>query len=455
MRLSQPNPAELLDRYWDGLAAGSAIDASELDPALVAAVRELHARDDAPAPDSAFLMRLRKAIERAPAEDLGEIHRLEPVFTHVRTGAQGTELGGDSDLQFGSGRRTTVGLPRLPRGLWRGTRLAAAALLIVLLITLVALGGLAIRDMANRGAHPAGQPSPTAAPSGTAPIDQIVATLRPAGLVFEINQTIDVVGRQKITLLRLAADRDVTYVVYTTSDGQPAAADFAPLAAGRPLERYTDGFTFGADGMPSASPIEQWAAYSGISPDAREVQLRFLPTLPPPSWTPGTASIPVDQVVRPAGLTILVDLSGLRNLPAPERPQASVTVNGVKVDAVRLTRGLAVSTLELSASVVDANALVPVDVTGPADDATIREQIRTSVTATVDRRPVTVVGETGRARDGVASQSIRLLGLPEGGTLRVTLNRVSIDFTAGRQVAVARGPFELAIGLGAGPAGGQ
>ncbi len=60
-------PDDLLVRYWDDLVQGAQPDSTDLDPALVDAIRRLGSRDDAPPPTPAFVTRLREELmETAP-----------------------------------------------------------------------------------------------------------------------------------------------------------------------------------------------------------------------------------------------------------------------------------------------------------------------------------------------------------------------------------------------------
>lgn len=53
---------ECLERYWDAAVRGHPPPPVDLDPALADAVRRLHAGDDSPAPDPAFLARLEEDL---------------------------------------------------------------------------------------------------------------------------------------------------------------------------------------------------------------------------------------------------------------------------------------------------------------------------------------------------------------------------------------------------------
>lgn len=567
MTKNERDAMDQLDRYWDALVAGRADAEDTVDPTLAATLQTLHRADDAPPPSRAFLDRLQADIERAAGTTVVERARMTSIPRERPPLPQPPARPEEVSMETDAPAR-----PRrfFPGWLQQGMRLAGAALVLLI----VAIGGLAIREMARDGGHPA-SPSPAPLPliasagefdlmlfdghltgdrltlilmislaghdqmieidkygeyvgpippedieltglalapsaedtpreptegggrvaaraayletlrftltgdtsdpvsitikqlpfqmrdgsaniipgpwrfefvpadllmekEGLSTIDPVIERLREAGLVFEINETVEVSG-QEITLLRLAADRDITYLIYSTSDGRPAAANFTLFPMGLSRDGlldvptpYRDGLQPPWVGTSTPAPAERWTAFSGLPVGLDEIRVELMPTMPSsPGGQGGLQHV-----------TVPLDLEPLRAIHPATPLSASATANGVEVRATTLSRGVAVTMLELTASVVDPAALVAVD------DTTVRAEWNQEVRAEVDGTPVPVIGGDAESRNGVATRTIRLFNLPTEGTLRLTLDWQYVNYISGAEsIPFARGPFELVIEL--------
>ncbi|MDI3340943.1 MAG: hypothetical protein QJR03_10475 [Sphaerobacter sp.] len=574
MRLNQRErePMDALDRYWDALVAGETGDDDALDPALAAAVRELHARDDAPAPDPAFRARLgqRLAAEaavrggsdavplRADAPGGHDLLMIGPPAEADQPELAGPAQGGWRRwLREGAGMaaaavvlvavagllvvllqgrgegertapsagpETTLPLVATDSGFTIsliGADLAGSALTLTFEVAadpqatpdLAVLDGLGPslppftmrlsgleRDASQPGhvepgtaqaqpfagyratvpvrltgdatdevrititalrfdRHPGDEPQEvpgewrfTFVPAeiaaeeagpGLEVIEPALATLREAGLVFDIGQRFEVGGDAawrsgEVTLDWLAVDRDVTYLGFTADP--PELADVILLdERGFPLDELADGrlAAFRERDASGSPPSTRWIAFPGLDPATREVRVLLMPTADPSMVTPGTTA---GQSVKTPVATIPVDLSPLADLPAPQPLRARATANGIDIDAVELRRGVAVSTLTLSAQVLDPSALIP------ADDLAVEHQILPPITATVDGVSVPVIGQSGPRGSAADAVPIRLANLPERGTLRLSIPWWWVKINENEREPL-RGPWELTIDL--------
>ncbi|HEU5433031.1 MAG TPA: hypothetical protein VFU81_15295 [Thermomicrobiales bacterium] len=122
-RSESPDAIDRLARFWEAFAAEGAVSSSlpdDLDPALVATVRELHARDDARLPDPAFVNRLERSLLRV----IAETPRAAPALATV----SGGRIWSMPDARTPAGRRM-----RCARRPWPVSQLAAAAMLLLTL----------------------------------------------------------------------------------------------------------------------------------------------------------------------------------------------------------------------------------------------------------------------------------------------------------------------------------
>lgn len=136
------------------------------------------------------------------------------------------------------------------------------------------------------------------------------------------------------------------------------------------------------------------------------------------------------------------DLTPLETMPPTISLSGTTTANGVELRATKFSRGVAVSTLELIASVTDPAALVP------ADDTTVRARWNQEVRAEVEGAAVPVIGGDVGGIEITATRTVRLFDLPDQGTLRLTLDWMFVAYTAGvEDIPFAEGPFEVVIEL--------
>jgi hypothetical protein len=129
-RHDQTIPA--LGRYWDELVQGRPADPGDLDPALAAVVRQLHARDDALGADPDFAARLFADLEdQMPTAHLELTHR--PGLPPLRLGS----TRGPNDRVADRPMRTPW------RPVWSALApIASAVLVVVAFVTAYLAGGL-------------------------------------------------------------------------------------------------------------------------------------------------------------------------------------------------------------------------------------------------------------------------------------------------------------------------
>lgn len=297
------------------------------------------------------------------------------------------------------------------------------------------------------------KPAPSIASDETVGNIQLALdALKDAGLVFPINKTV-AYGGQQITLLDIACDRDITYLTYRTDDGQPI--DPSEITGHNAKMAFLQPDLAASPIIPplpvSASPTNvYWVAFSGLPAETRMIYLQLGPGragrppvglgTPVPNLNGGGKTVRFPRIAP-----LSVDLSPLAKLPAAQLisgQQGQATGHGMQFQAVQLRRGYAVSTVGISASTVDPKLLVPAK-----PPATPRDALTSMPQVTVDDQPVTVVENAVQARDGVATDDLRIMNLPNHGTLRITLDRQFVDFVSGRQVAYAKGPWMLTMDL--------
>jgi len=582
---------DALDRYWDAVAAGERVVDGSLDPAIAAAVRTVHDRDDTPAPNPAFLARLGRQLEAEAGARIG------------RSDAPLPSADGPGGHDLLPEHPAATDRAETPRRSWRrwvreSAGMAAAA------VVLVAVAGLLVAVLQGRGTEPGeastlvatssdftislssqgrdgdrlllalmieptdpeampdlkslgefvgwrsesdghldGLADPLGKPKWVVPvaestreggrwdtivtgysvglslrmlrepdqpvsititrlvfrqpdgterefpgewrftfvpadiaeevhlpgleaIEPVLATLREAGLVFDIEQTFEIGGDAPmrsgtITLHWLAVDRDATYLGFTADP--PELAEITLLdERGLPVGLLSDGMMaayldMDADGR---LPGTRWESFAGLDPATREVRIVMQPNIDPNMVAPGTASrVPV----TPAMTSITVDLSPLADLPEPRPAHGSATANGVTIEAAELRRGVAVSTLTLRTTVLDPGAVTPMlpdngDSLADIQNAPIlwHHGISPAISATVDGEPVTVIGQGEVRGAGVQDRPIRLVNLPEKGTLHLSIpwwwGRITSD-----EADPLMGPWELTIDLttGVGPPPGM
>lgn len=257
--------------------------------------------------------------------------------------------------------------------------------------------------------------------TGPLAIQAALDALRRASLVFSINKSF-VVGGQDLTLLELAADRDITYLVYRTGDGQPAAARPMLAVNGIPVDTLQlDSSLPAAHPTPTIGPSTFWLAYKGLPPETTEIRFDILGQFsdPPGLGTPGpnleggSGPFPFPQFTMP------IDLSPLKAAAAGAQPlRGSTAANGVKIEANRLMRGLVVSTIELNAMLEDKQSLVPdPGVAYPLTPSTLPK-----ITATVNGTPLPVVGQEVDQEGEAATHFIHVFGLPAQGMLHLEIS---------------------------------
>lgn len=113
----------LLDAYWERHIAGAPATTADraLDPALAATVRHLHAHDDAPGPDRAFVRRLRADLAMSTAA---------PVPLSLRT---------PDAIDGGIARGPATGTARRPPRRFVTSRVMQIAAVVALLVTAAGL----------------------------------------------------------------------------------------------------------------------------------------------------------------------------------------------------------------------------------------------------------------------------------------------------------------------------
>lgn len=245
---------------------------------------------------------------------------------------------------------------------------------------------------------------------------QVVALLEQAGLVFEIGQEVTVEGRT-VTLERLAVDREVVYLEFS-NDESPGLS--FRLLEGEPV----GGGGTGGPGL-NVFPVR-------LDPDSQAVTIRVWPAVQSPK-THRDVQVPVD--LRP-----------LAGLAAPRPLTAEASGNGVRVAAYRFTRGVAVSTVELSATIVDPEALVLTEQRQDNDYLfAIRAESAGAAVPVLDAVSLRIEG-------GVWHAVIPLLGVPEQGELRLTVESIYFKGmpdgveTKG-DARTVNGPWEITIDL--------
>lgn len=316
-----------------------------------------------------------------------------------------------------------------------GYRLATG-LALVALVALVTLSALALRQMAQST-----DPVPTegatasiAAFTETATIaadqtndatmmsaeestpERILAALDDAGLVSNINQTVEVAGQQ-VQLLRLGVDRDVTLLEYQFPNGNPVPLHFGLIDdLGNQLEEVTQS-------SETASSGTHWVQFDGVDPAASEVSIRF-------EVTPGAGAV--------EDLTVPVDLTAIQQLPEPyELSGTVVRTAGVSVEVVSVRPGFAVSEIELQATVVDQTEMRLVDWPAPGSQPQ-GSLLATPIAIWWDGQLLPLFNHwtsaQGTAQPGVGAGSnkgwditAQVFGRVESGTLRTTLERIQLD----------------------------
>lgn len=295
---------------------------------------------------------------------------------------------------------------------------------------------------------------PIASDETVQPIQSALDALKDAGLVFPINKTV-AYGGQQISLLDIACDRDITYLTYRTDDGQPLVPS--------EISARNDTMAF-LQADPAASPTYRRSRFrrrrrpsigsptTAFPPTTRKIYLQVGPGpaggptaglgTPVPSLGGGGQTVHLPPV-----MPLSADLSPLAKLPAAQLfsgQKGQATGHGLQFQAVQLQRGYAVSTVEISTGTVNPKLLIQAK-----PPATPQDALTSLPKVTVDNQPVTVVENAVQAKDGVATDDLRIMNLTMKGILRVTLDRQYIDFVAGKQVHYANRPWTLTIDLAA------
>ena len=124
-----------LGDYWDDVVQGSPAERGDLEPALVATVDALHARDDALGADRVFAARLLANLERrmsiAPPADPPLFGSLPPTIMSASASPAGSSA---------TTSRTASDTAKPSSARWFSTQLATAALVLLTLAGYVAFG---------------------------------------------------------------------------------------------------------------------------------------------------------------------------------------------------------------------------------------------------------------------------------------------------------------------------
>ncbi len=259
-------------------------------------------------------------------------------------------------------------------------------------------------------------------------IDQIVAKLRPHGLVYDLNKTVKVSGNS-VTLKLLAIDRDAAFLEF--AGDQPPRFMFDLLSGSDPAQ-----FT---GPHPVAGPALVFTEFnSSPAPSATMLTLQVRTVNGEPT-SAGRVEVPVD-------------LSAIEQLPVSQQPPGSVTNNGMQLEVSQYRSGFAVTSVELRGTIVSNKDLYLVPRPGFGSPAAtggsaIASTGIWSLGVSSSTSPPTYFGMSAGQFDADGWHAmVQLLDVPASGNLQFRLDWISLKGlkSAGDQ-QVAKGPWSLTV----------